>query len=551
MTTSQARSSDSSAAALANAAAELETTDLGNRPERLTWLQDAGFGMFIHWSLDSQLGCVISHTLAGASRDYQDRFYNELPRTFNPTRYDPFEIAALARLAGMKYIVFTTKHHSGFCMWDTKTTPFNIMNTPYARDLLAEYVEATRRAGLAVGFYYSPEDWWFLRRNGLTIRRLILDADGRPTGYSDSLTGAVREAYEAHVRQQCTELMTRYGPVDVIFFDGQIGAPAKETCWTLQPNILVTRGAIPTPEQTVPGLPPEGAWESCVTMGTQWACKPTNETYKSGGRCIELLIETRAKGGALLLNVGPKPDGTLPEPQEARLREIALWHFVNGEAISGTRPWIVTNEGDIWFTRRDDTLYAFLTQQQDWTRGTRREFVLRSVDATPTTEIAVLGQSGELVEYAPASDASARFQAGADGLRISVVRAQRLYNDSKWPNPVVVRLTGVKPALIPPVVETCPAEVDPSTGDIILTANLHSLGDAAQVKVGFEYRPYAGFVEELFADTWQRTDLSAMDGPGEVRLRLAGPAPGVYQFRALVEHPRIAMRGDHLRFQSR
>ena len=119
-----------------------------NKPERLEWFRDLGFGMFIHFSYDSQLGVVISHSMVGASDDYINRFLNELPKTFNPKKFDATEIANLAKLAGMKYIVFTTKHHSGFCMWDTETTSLNIMNTPYGKDILAEYVKATREAGL-------------------------------------------------------------------------------------------------------------------------------------------------------------------------------------------------------------------------------------------------------------------------------------------------------------------------------------------------------------------------------------------------------------------
>jgi len=118
-----------------------------NKPEHEEWLRNQAFGMFVHGSLDSQLGIVISHSLVGASDDYCQRFFNELPKTFNPYLFNPRQWAVLAKLAGMKYIVFTTKHHSGFCMWDTKTTDFNIMNTSYRKDLLHEYVDAVREAG--------------------------------------------------------------------------------------------------------------------------------------------------------------------------------------------------------------------------------------------------------------------------------------------------------------------------------------------------------------------------------------------------------------------
>jgi alpha-L-fucosidase len=410
---------------------------------------------------------------------------------------------------------------------------------------VAEYVAAARDGGLAVGFYYSPEDWWFQRENGLPIRRLTLDADGRRAPYSETLTGAIRERYEAHIRSQCTELMTRYGPIDILFFDGGLNEPAKETCWRLQPRTLITRGAVPTPEQTVPGLPLPGAWEANLTMGTQWHYKPTNEQYKSGTRLIEILIETRAKGGAMLLNLGPKPDGSLPEEQEARVREVALWHFAVGEAIHDTRPWVVTNEGPIWFTRHrdDNTVYAFLTGQQDWGRGTRREFVLGSVRSSDETEVSVLGQSSELCEYMPGLDASCRWTEKEDGLHVSIVRAHRLYNNGRWPNPVVVRLTRVQPALSPPQVRT----VGVSAGRV--TGALLSKGDAESVSVGFECRPYAGFVEALYASDWQRLPDVPQDHRGEFSAELPDLAPGTYQIRAVARTARVTMHGDHVRFR--
>jgi alpha-L-fucosidase len=297
-----------------------------NKPERLEWLKDAGFGMFIHFSFDSQLGIVISHSMAGASEDYLNRFINDLPATFNPKDFSGEELAIMAKLAGMKYMVFTTKHHSGFCMWDTKTTDFNIMNTPYGRDLVKEYVDGCRKQGLAVGFYFSPEDFHFLHNHGQTVRRRF------PEPISDD----VMQLYLRHTEQQLAELMSNYGQIDVIFFDGGEGPlqeKSKEIVWKLQPDILVTRGAINTPEQYIPGLATEEPWEACVTMGSQWQFKPTNEDYKSGGRLIEILIESRAKGGTFLLNIGPRPNGVLPVEQEDRLREVAAWRFINKEAI--------------------------------------------------------------------------------------------------------------------------------------------------------------------------------------------------------------------------
>ncbi len=407
-----------------------------NKPERLEWFKDLGFGMFIHFSFDSQLGVVISHSMVGASDDYLDRFVNELPKTFNPKKYDATEIATLAKLAGMKYIVFTTKHHSGFCMWDTETTDFNIMNTPYKKDLLAEYVEATRAAGLAVGFYYSPEDFNFLHENGLQVRR----KQAKP------IPANIMKKYLELNELQNMELMTKYGDVDIIFYDGGEG-PLQEKCkevvWELQPNIIVTRGAMKTPEQSVLGVISKDPWESNLTMGTQWSYKPTNEVYKTGLRLIEILVETRAKGGNQLLNVGPKPNGELPIEQEANLRELATWNFINGEAIEKVSPWILPNEDNIWFTWKpqEKTLYAIITKIPDWKKGARKEIILKSAQITSNSIVSVLGQSGELLEYKPTVDATTYFEQKEDGIHISCMRAQRIYNNSKWHNPIVLKIT--------------------------------------------------------------------------------------------------------------
>src|SRR5215470_3426759 len=130
-----------------------------NRPERLEWFRDIGFGLFIHWNLDSQLGVVISHSMVGASDDYLKRFVEDLPKTFNPRKFNPQDWAALAKLAGVKYVVFTTKHHSGFTMFQTATTDFNIMNTPFHRDATADLLNAFREQGIAPGIYFSPDDF--------------------------------------------------------------------------------------------------------------------------------------------------------------------------------------------------------------------------------------------------------------------------------------------------------------------------------------------------------------------------------------------------------
>ena len=505
-----------------------------NNPARQEWLRDLGFGMFIHFNVDAQLGITISHSLVGASDDYLKRYFNELPKTFDPYKFNPAEIAKLAKLAGMKYVVFTAKHHAGFCFWDTKTTSFKITNTPYKKDLLKEYVEGIRKAGLAVGLYYSPEDFKFLYDHKILIKRGDMQFDKATTA-----------AYDDLVRKQTTELFTLFGKIDVLFIDGEPKGPCRETAWKLQPDVVITRGAVNTPEQTLPGIALNEFWESCVTMGTQWNYKPTHDNIKTAGRLIELLVEARSKGGNFLLNVGPHPDGYIPYELETELREVAAWHFINHEAIESVRPWIVTNEDNLWFTASKDkrTVYAVITGFPDWAKGDRKEFVLGSVKATPKTTISVLGQNDQVTEYANQLDVHSRFEQKEDGLHISVAKAQRVYDNYKWPNPITVKLENVEPALDPPLVETGNAII--KNGAVELNGRLLKKGNADSLQLLFEYRPYAGFAENLYSKDWLKTAPVAIRDTGNFTQVLPGVEAGKeYQYRAVVIHPRLAVRGD-------
>lgn len=407
----------------------------GNKPQRLAWFQSQALGLFIHWSLDAQLGSVISHSLVGASHEYIERYIAQLPQTFLPTHFDPDEWARQAKVAGIRYVVFTTKHHNGFCMFETATTPFNVMNTPYGRDLTREIVDAFRRWGIAIGFYFSPDDFWLLHQQGHPISRARPEAN--PLN---------NPALMAHNQAQIRELLNNYGPIDVIFFDGEAEG-LKQLAWEIEPDIVVTRGDLATPEQHIPDRPLSGPWEACFTLGTQWAYKPTNEEYKSGTKLIEMLIETRAKGGNLLLNVGPKPNGEIPLEQEARMQELALWLFVNGEAIFGSEPCPLIRESltldhDIWYTqnREQQAVYAIIVGTP-WPKGERKGITLRQVQATEQSDVEILGQSGDILEYRPEVNPKARWRQDEHGLHISAMRAQRLYNNNRWPNPVVIRIT--------------------------------------------------------------------------------------------------------------
>ena len=404
---------------------------ISNKPEREQWFMDLGFGMFIHWSLDSQIGAVISHSMAGASDDYLQRYINELPKTFNPKHFEPEDWAVLARLAGMKYVVFTAKHHSGFCMWNTKTTEFSIMNTPFNRDATKEIIDAFRKQGLAVGLYLSPEDFHFFYEHKIPVGRLQNDLH-----YPVNNPGLM-----ALDKAQVKELLTNYGKIDILFFDGPAEG-LKEYAWQLDPDIIITRGQMKTPEQQLPDKPIPGPWEACFTMGTDWQYKPTNDPQKSGTEIINMLIEIRAKGGNLLLNIGPKPNGEIQIEQEALLREIALWNLVNQEGIHSIRPWEIIKEGDVWFTKakESNTIYAFIQTGKTWPYGERKEFVFKTIAGNLQTRVSVLGYGSELVEYRKDFDAKIYLNNTPIGLVISAVNGLRMYTNNQWPNPVVLKI---------------------------------------------------------------------------------------------------------------
>ena len=525
----------------------LATTGLhaGNNPDRIEWFRDLGLGLFIHWSYDSQLTSVISHSAVGADEAYLKRYFDELPKSFNPKQYDPREWARIARLAGFRYVVFTAKHHSGFCMFATETTDFNIMETPFGRDVSKELADAFRAEGIAVGWYFSPDDFHFLYRQGTLISRL------RPEVLPPNNPGLL----QLNLAQE-RELMMNYGPIDVVFFDPPTNSPLgrneivgamKELIWELSPNTVVTRGEIETPEQYTPGVPLEGAWEGNMTMGTQWQYRGTNEHYKSGTELINAWIETRAKGGNFLLNIGPMPNGALPVEQESLMREMALWRMVNAEAVGAVRPWVITNEGDIWFTRAKDadTVYAFVPGS-DWPWGQQKQFTLKSVMVGEQSEIRILGQNEKVLEYLPDVTPKTVWEQVPEGLRINAYRAQRLYNDRRWPNPVVLKISGAIAGLQPPIVITSEG-AEWGAREAMLQARLQELGDATSVQVGFEYRRKKSTAEMYEPDDpWKLVGkkLVSRSSPGDFSSTLSKvDASRSWEYRAVVEHPKVRLYG--------
>ncbi len=513
-----------------------------NNPALVETFRNRGLGLFIHWGVDGSLGGVISHSLVGASPDYVNRFFDTLPQYFNPEQYQPEEWARLAKLAGFRYVMFTAKHHSGFCMWNTETTDFSVMHTPYGKDVMGPLIQAFRKQGIAIGIYFSPDDFWWLHQHHITINRHVKGV------YPQDVP-----EFMDYTKRQLKELLTQYGPIDYFFFDG----PAEQLTdyvWQMQPNVVITRGVMETPEQYTPGVALPGAWEGNLTMGTEWPWKATNEHYKSGTELIDTLIETRAKGGNLLLNIGPKPDGTIAQEQDERLREIALWNFVNGEAVHEVRPWVVTNEKNVWFTKQANaaTVYAFITHDEHWRLGDSRTITLQSVKATADTKVSVLGQSDQIVEYKPDVNPKTSWTQEKSGLKITAFRAQRLYTDRSWPDPVVLKITNVEPGMSPPQVKTATAEWNPATRTETLHGSLDDLGNSAQVKVGFQFRVKKDGTD-LSERTEPWTDLPTVPkgSTGDFTYSLHGLTPSRdYEFRAQVKHPLLTVYGQEMTFRT-
>lgn len=518
-----------------------------NKPERIEELKDAGFGMFIHWGVDCQLGIVISHSLVGASDDYINKYITDLPQSFNPMDWNPEKAVILAKNAGMKYIVLTAKHHSGFCLWNTKTTSFNIMNTPYKKDILKGFVDACRKWGLMVGIYYSPEDFVYSYQQGIKdITRDNHWDNAKP----------IQEKYKKYVLDQCTELMKNYGPIDLFFIDSEVlKEEVKKKVWEIQPNLIITRGAIPTPEQFIPGESNATFWESNMTMGTQWNYKPTNEHYKSGTELIDMLIETRAKGGSYMLNIGPDQWGNINEGQMGRLMEIGAWNFVNHEAIQNVRPWIVPNEEDLWLSKSitGNAVYVYITNDPTWVRGDRKKFLLKSVKATPETQISVLGQSGRIVEYMPQKDGKAYFKQTPNGLEFDVVRAQRIYNNHKWPNPIIVKLENVQPAFQPATFKTL--VVVQNNNSVTFKAHIEALGNCKTYKIGFEYRPVKSTLDEDFVEKWTSSNFYPISTKGdfelEVKITPGSVLSAGYEYRAVLVQDGLKTTGGILKVKDK
>ncbi|HYK88860.1 MAG TPA: alpha-L-fucosidase [Acidobacteriota bacterium] len=362
------------------AAAKPATEPLPQHERRMQWWREAKFGMFIHWGLYSQLG---RGEWVLAMEDMPLAEYEPLAKTFRPRPNAIRDWARLARQAGMKYMVMTTKHHEGFCLFNTKTTDYCATRQGPGRDLVREYVEAARSEGLRVGFYYSLMDWH------------------HPDWMKCKTDAAARQRMVEFAHAQVQELMTNYGKIDILWYD--MAYPLDGAGWQSrelnrkvlewQPDIVVNnRSGVPgdfaTPEQNTQAS--KGDWESCMTLNDNWGYNLTDHNWKTPVAVLNNLIKCSQDGGNYLLDIGPKADGSLPEPCTTILQSVGEWMQRNGSAIYGTRKCWVNLVNGALFTRKDNTIHVCINA---WPGTT---LIIGGIDKkTKSAKLAVSGRSVE------------------------------------------------------------------------------------------------------------------------------------------------------------
>jgi len=333
------------------------------KDERMEWWREARFGMFIHWGLyavpagewkGEKIPKIGEWIMENA--DIPVAEYEKLAEQFNPVKFDAEQWVQIAKNAGMKYIVITSKHHDGFCLWDSKVTDYDIMDaTPFKRDILKELSEACAKQGIRFCFYHSIMDW----------HHPDAQAPFYPNYNDKTRSNPNFQRYvDTYLKPQIKELVINYGPLGVLWFDGEwvkdwtepMGRDMYNYVRSLQPDIIINNrvgkgrkgmrpsgqdeepaGDFGTPEQRIPATGLPGAdWETCMTMNDTWGFKSYDHHWKSTKDLLHKLADIASKGGNFLLNVGPTAEGLIPAPSVERLEAMGAWMKVNGESIYGT-----------------------------------------------------------------------------------------------------------------------------------------------------------------------------------------------------------------------
>ncbi len=379
--------------------------------QKLEHWRDLKFGLFMHWGTYSQWGVVESWSICPEdegwtqrkgqySAKYNDyvKAYENLQTTFNPTNFHPEKWAKAAKDAGMEYVVFTTKHHDGFCMFDTKETDYKITSskTPFSTNaksnVAKEIFDVFRKNNFLVGAYFSKPDW-----HSENYWWPYFPPKDRNVNYDPKKYPEKWDAFKQYTFNQIKELMSGYGKMDLLWLDGGWVRPLSSVDtsveWqkgikfnqdidmkkiagmarNLQPGLLVVDRSVggefenyQTPEQQVPEKPLNYPWETCMTMGNSWSFVP-NDHYKSAQELIHLLIKIVSRGGNFLLNIGPGPDGDWDTTAYSRLQEIGKWMHINGEGIYYSRTIAPYSSNNIFFTQSKDgkNIYAFYLSEKD------------------------------------------------------------------------------------------------------------------------------------------------------------------------------------------
>jgi alpha-L-fucosidase len=320
------------------------------RDGRMKWWHEAKFGMFIHWGLYSIIG---QHEWSKENEGVPIPQYEILAKHFHPKPNAARDWARLAKRSGQKYMVMTTKHHEGFCHWDSKLTDYNAMKQGPGRDLVREFVDAARAEGLRVGFYYSLMDWH------------------HPDGATCKTDEASRRRFVDYTHGLIRELMNNYGKIDVLWYDVSWPLTAEqwesermnEMVFNLQPEIIVNnRNGLPgdfsTPEQHIQASEVGRAWETCMTLNDSWGFNRGDDAWKTPKQVVDNLATCARGGGNYLLNIGPEPDGSIPPDTLSTLESVGKWLEPNGKSIYATERFKGDWNTNANYTRRGNTLYV-------------------------------------------------------------------------------------------------------------------------------------------------------------------------------------------------
>jgi alpha-L-fucosidase len=420
--------------------------------KRLEWWQDARFGMFCHWGLYAM---PARHEWVKKNEKLTNEDYQKYFENFNPDLFNPKEWARMAKEAGMKYFVITTKHHEGFCMFDSRYTDYKITNTPYKKDILKEVVDAFRAEGIHIGFYYSLLDW---HHPDYIVDRNHPQRPLTEPGYDSINKGRDMNKYRQYVKNQVGELLTNYGKIDILWLDYSFPKNPhgkNRNDWDsenllkmvreLQPQVIVNdrldlldmEGGwdFTTPEQSMVSKCPERngrkiPWETCQTFSDSWGYYRDEASWKSTNQLLQILIESVSKGGNLLLNVGPTARGTFDYRAQERLKEIGTWMKVNERSIRGC-------------TQAPDEFPAQVNCIMTYNPSTKRLYL--HLLNWPVEQLTLKGFGGK-VKYA-------QFLYDASEVKFSKPKKSITYQEEENKNDLILELPINKPQMEIPVIE--------------------------------------------------------------------------------------------------